>query len=75
MFPKSTLFQNSMITYFCYNHNFISFCFHFGSSWDKKIKLFDAIRMDMGVNINYFFDDEDPIPSISKYIETMCIFL
>jgi hypothetical protein len=42
---------------------------------DETVKLFDAIIADMGVNINYFLDGQDPIPSISDYIESMRIFL
>jgi hypothetical protein len=42
---------------------------------DEIVKLFDAIIADMEVNINYFPDGQDPIPSISEYIETMRISL
>jgi hypothetical protein len=42
---------------------------------DEAINLFDATISDMGVTINYFHDSQDPIPSISEYIETMRISL
>jgi hypothetical protein len=42
---------------------------------DEAIKLFDATIAYMEVTINYSPDGQDPIPSISKYIETMRISL
>jgi hypothetical protein len=42
---------------------------------DEAINLFDATISDMGVTINYALDGQDPIPSISDYIETMHISL
>jgi hypothetical protein len=42
---------------------------------DEAIKLFDATIANLGVTINYFPDGQDPIPSISEYIETMRISL
>jgi hypothetical protein len=42
---------------------------------DEAVNLFDATISDMGVFINYFLDGQDPIPSISEYIETMRISL
>jgi hypothetical protein len=42
---------------------------------DEAIKLFDATIADMGVTINYSLDGQDPILSISEYIETMRISL
>ena len=41
----------------------------------EPIKLFDATIADMGVSINYFPDGQDPVASISNYIETLCISL
>jgi hypothetical protein len=40
---------------------------------DETVKLFDATMEDMGININYFPDGQDPISTISEYIETMHI--
>jgi hypothetical protein len=42
---------------------------------DEAVNLFDATISDMGVTINYDPDGQDPIPSISEYIETMHISL
>jgi hypothetical protein len=42
---------------------------------DETVKLFDATIEDMGVNINYFPDGQDPMSTISEYIETMRISL
>jgi hypothetical protein len=42
---------------------------------DETVKLFDATIEDMEVNINYFLDGQDPMSTISKYIETMRISL
>jgi hypothetical protein len=42
---------------------------------DEVVNLFDATISDMGVTINYALDGQDPIPSISEYIETMRISL
>jgi hypothetical protein len=42
---------------------------------EETIKLFDATIADMGVSINYFPDGQDPISSISEYIETTHISL
>jgi hypothetical protein len=42
---------------------------------DEVVNLFDATISDMGVTINYALDGQDPIPSISEYIETMLISL
>jgi hypothetical protein len=42
---------------------------------DETVKLFDATIEDMGVNINYFPDGQDPMSTISEYIETMHISL
>jgi hypothetical protein len=41
----------------------------------ETVSLFDATITDMGISINYLPDGEDPIPSISDYIETMRISL
>jgi hypothetical protein len=42
---------------------------------DEVVNLFDATISDMGVTINYAPNGQDPIPSISEYIETMLISL
>jgi hypothetical protein len=42
---------------------------------DEAVNLFDATISDIGVTINYAIDGQDPIPSISNYIETMRISL
>jgi hypothetical protein len=42
---------------------------------NEVVNLFDATISDMGVTINYAPDGQDPIPSISEYIETMRISL
>jgi hypothetical protein len=42
---------------------------------DEVVNLFDATISDMGVTINYALDGQDPILSISEYIETMRISL
>jgi hypothetical protein len=42
---------------------------------DEAVNLFEASIFDIGVTINYAPDGQDPIPSISKYIETMRISL
>jgi hypothetical protein len=51
---------------------------YISSMWqlaDEAVNLFDATISDMGVTINYALDGQDPIPSISEYIETMRISL
>jgi hypothetical protein len=40
---------------------------------NETVKLIDATIVDMGMNNNYFLDGQDPILSISEYIETMRI--
>jgi hypothetical protein len=42
---------------------------------DEAVNLFEATISDMGVTINYAPDGQDPIPSISEYIETIRISL
>jgi hypothetical protein len=41
----------------------------------EAIKLFDATIADMEVSINYFPNGQDPVASISNYIETLRISL
>ena len=40
---------------------------------NEIVKLIDATIAGMGMNNNFLLDDQDPILSISKYIETMHI--
>ena len=42
---------------------------------NEVVNLFDATISNMEVTINYFPDGQDPIPSISEYIQTMRISL
>jgi hypothetical protein len=42
---------------------------------DEAVNLLDATSYDMGMTINYTPDDQDFIPSISEYTDTMRIFL